>query len=412
MDLKENVFKNYDISSLKIFYTILKFIKMEQIVKGIGTPQHPAGYYTCEMNIKDLAKAINYKSRHIERLEKLGQKASEVFRNGIGTKGEELDEFGNYEYETIHPIYRHKYKNGVFSVDIPVTVFDNLDTFFMIKKIDEALKLDDKISFRLYQMLFSNIKNGVYIIHLDHFQKLIGTDYENKTIHKKLKESIVEINEKTDISIGISNIEPVYKKDGSQEKLVSLKLKYFRKTVEVDAESAKVKTVIAEAIEKACTNRFFEKKYKSNPALNNAVLNNLVADFSEEIVIKAIATVRNNLKVEIINSLQAYMTKACHNEAENLRLLTEKEEKKQAKVDEIKVAEAEKTVEIDNAKAINDSLLLKYENMSAEEKQEIEKEAEKYFLEQAEQKDFTPLTKNIFNKNIRIYVIAVLKKSI
>ena len=41
----QNVFKDYDISSLKIFYTILRFMKMGQLITEQDSKAHPTGYY-------------------------------------------------------------------------------------------------------------------------------------------------------------------------------------------------------------------------------------------------------------------------------------------------------------------------------------------------------------------------------
>lgn len=408
MDLMQNVFKDYDISSLKIFYTILRFMKMEQLITEQDSKAHPTGYYHCELHIREIAKAINYKARHIERLENLGKKASEVFHRGIGTKGDEVDEFGNYEYETIHPIYRHKYKDGMFSVDIPVSVFEDLNTFFLIEKIDELMKLDDKITFRLYQILFSNIKKGTFTIHLNHFNSLMGTSYANRDLSLKIKEAIKEINDKTDISIDNKSIEPVYKKENAREKLVSLKLNYSRKTAE-PKENASIKSILAESIEKTCLNRFFDKKYKTNISLHNSVINNLITEFSEDIVLKALASIRKDLNVDIARSLQAYMTKCCHTEAENIRILQEIETEKQQKIEAEKEVEKQQEIEIQEKKSSNDEIWATFENMNETEKAETIEKAAQYYLKQSEAEKFIPVTKAIFDKNIKAYIISVLK---
>lgn len=409
MDLMQSVFNDYDISSLKIFYTILRFMKMEQLITEQDSKAHPTGYYHCELHIREIAKAINYKARNIERLENLGKKASEVFHRGIGTKGDTLDKFGNCEYETIHPIYRHKYKDGMFSVDIPVSVFKDLNTFFLIEKIDELMKLDDKITFRLYQILFSNIKKGVYTIHLNHFNSLMGTTYETRILSSKIKEAIKEINDKTDISIDSKGIEPVYKKENAREKLVSLKLSYSRKSVE-PKENASIKSILAEAIDKTCLNRFFDKKYKTNIALHNSVINNLITEFSEDIVFKALVSIRKDLNVDITRSLQAYMTKCCHTEAENIRLIEEKETEKQQKIEAQKEVEKQKELEVKEKKASNEEIWTTFENMNETEKEEIVEKAKKYYLEQAGIDQFNSISKKIFEKGLKTYILCVLQE--
>jgi len=408
MDLMQGVFKNYDISSLKIFYTILKFMKMDQLIVDENSKTHPKGFYHCEMHIRDIAKAINYKARHIERLEKLGKKVSEVFHNGVGTKSDELDEFGNTEYETIHPIYKHKYKDGVFSVDIPVSVFEELNSIFMTEKLDELLKLDDKISFRLYQMLFSNISRGKYIIHLNHFNTVMGTAYETRVLSSKIKESIKEINEKTDILIDIEKIEPVFITEDSRKILVDLKLNYSRKIEEHKFDS--IKGILQATIEKTCLNRFFEAKYKKNVALHNSVINKLVDTYSEEIVIKALNSLRKELKVDIEKSLQAYLTKCCNTEAENVRLAQEIKDKKQEKIN-AEVANKQQELATTNETKNNDAeLMSQYQNMPAEERDEVVKAAEQYYLQESDATEFNPITRPIFEKHKRVYIIQIMKK--
>lgn len=408
MDLTKNVFKDYDINSLKIFYTILKFMKMEQIIIGEGSKKHPKGYYTCSMHIRDLAKAINYKSRHIVRLEKLATNAIKVFKDGIGTTEENADEYGVVEYVTEHPIYRHGYKDGIFTVDIPVAEFEEMNTFFIIEKCDELLKLDEKISFRLYQILFSYIKKGQYTIHLEHFNSLMGTTYETRILSSKIKEAIKEINDKTDISIDSKGIEPVYKKENAREKLVSLKLSYSRKSVE-PKENASIKSILAEAIDKTCLNRFFDKKYKTNIALHNSVLNKLVDEFGEDIVLKALASIRKELNVDIARSLQAYITKCCHTEAENIRLIEEKEREKQQKIEAEKEVEKQKELEVQEKKASNEEIWENFQKMNETKKAETIEKAAQYYLTQAELSQFNSVTKAIFDKNVKVYIISVLK---
>lgn len=408
MNLANNVFHNYDISSLKIFYTILRFIAMDKTVKDLGNAEHPSGYYTCEISIKELARAINFKSRHKERLEGLGQRAEEVFAKGIGTKTNKVDASGFYAYRTQHPIYDHSYENGIFSVKIPVTVFEATKTFFVIEKIEELLKLDDKISFRLYQLLFSNIKKGEYTIHLKHFNHVMGTEYEPRILARKIKESLEEINAKTDLNIDFENAKKNTKEINYKAQVVSLFIPFSRKTTDVEPVK-ELNSLLEKTIEKTMNNRFFSDKYKKNPAQNLSVIYKLSKEFGEEIIVKALTSVGRDLAVEIKASLQAYMTKACHNEAENVKICEAEKEEKLAKQQTKIEKEDEKKKADEVTKSIDEQLTATYEKMSENDKKQLEEEARKYFLIQCEADKFNPILEGIFEKNKRAYIISVLR---
>ena len=410
MDLKNSVFYNYDINCLKIFYTILRFINMDKELKTEGDIFNPNGYYTCSLSINELARAIGFKSRHTDRLNDLGIRAKKIFEEGIGIKGDKPDEHGMCDYETIHPIFKHSYKNKMFTVQIPVNVVEGMHTFLIVEKSEELLKLDTKISFRLYQLLFSNINQGTYTVHLDHFQKLLNTNYENNDISRKVKEAIKEINEKTDISIKIDEIKPIYKEVRSREVLSSLKFTFERKTTDVEPVK-ELNSLLEKTIEKTMNNRFFSDKYKKNPAQNLSVIYKLSKEFGEEIIVKALTSVGRDLAVEIKASLQAYMTKACHNEAENVKICEAEKEEKLAKQQTKIEKEDEKKKADEVTKSIDEQLTATYEKMSENDKKQLEEEARKYFLIQCEADKFNPILEGIFEKNKRAYIISVLRGS-
>lgn len=408
MNLANNVFHDYDISSLKIFYTILRFMAMDKTVKDLGNAEHPSGYYSCDISIKELARAINFKSRHKERLEGLGQRACEVFEKGIGTKTNKIDTNGFYAYKKQHPIYEHSYENGLFSVKIPVTVFEATKTFFVIEKIEELLKLDDKISFRLYQLLFSNIKKSEYTIHLKHFNHVMGTNYEPRILAKKIKESLEEINAKTDLNIDFENVKKETKEISYKPQIVSLVIPFSRKTAETEP-TKELNSLLEKTIEKTMNNRFFSDKYKKNPAQNLSVIYKLSKEFGEEVIINALTSVGRDLAVEIKASLQAYMTKACHNEAENIKISEAQKAEKEIKKQEIIEKEQEKQKADEVTKTIDEQLADTYEKMSDEDKKQLEDEAKKYFLAECEAEKFTPLLEGIFERSKRAYIISVLR---
>ena len=164
-------------------------------------------------------------------------------------------------------------------------------------------------------------------------------------------------------------------------------------------ENASIKGILAESIEKTCLNRFFEKKYKSNISLHNSVITKLVNEFSEDIVIKALNSVRKDLNVDIAKSLQAYLTKCCHTEAENIRIVEEAEREKLEKIEEKKHAEELKKQEIKNIKNSNEEVWESFEKMLDAEKAEVLERAEKYYLEKAELTAFNPVIRQIFERN-------------
>jgi len=115
------------------------------------------------------------------------------------------------------------------------------------------------------------------------------------------------------------------------------------------------------------------------------------------------------LNVDIARSLQAYMTKCCHTEAENIRILQEIETEKQQKIDAQKETEKQQDLEIEQKKNSNEEIWATFENMNETEKAETIEKAAQYYLKQSDAEKFIPVTKAIFDKNIKAYIISVLK---
>jgi len=51
-----------------------------------------------------------------------------------------------------------------------------------------------------------------------------------------------------------------------------------------------------------------------------------------------------------------------------------------------------------------------YQNMPAEERDEVVKAAEQYYLQESDATEFNPITRPIFEKHKRVYIIQIMKK--
>jgi plasmid replication initiation protein len=193
------IMANYNMTALeqKVFLIMLSTIKKD--TKNL---------MSTSFRVKDIADLLRIAP------EPLYRDLPKVCKSIVGKVVEIKKSNGDWEIFNIVSYAKYKNKQGLITLEInskaePYLL--ELKDFFTAFQLRNALNLDSKYSIRLYQLSKSNIYRKSFVIELDDLKEKLKLTQKSYNLFsnirtKVLEPAIEEINQKTDINIGIEYI--------------------------------------------------------------------------------------------------------------------------------------------------------------------------------------------------------------
>lgn len=293
------IYENNDLNASKVFLALINHGRENYSVINIDEKE----YYDVNVKVSSILKKIKFTSREVSRIESLIEKVTRICESEI--------KFTHKENLSILPIVDFSYQDGKLSYKL-LKEFCSIDkSFFSFEKFNEIVKLKSKYSFRLYQILYSNIKNGTYSINLNHINKIFNSKLENKELVRNIKKALAEITEVTNLDVFSEDIR-VKMNEMDKRKIRKLVVKFSKKEQENKTKIIKIPK-IEEAIRKVCRNKFInENRLSNNLRFCNGIYK-VVEKYGVDVVIRALDFSEKRLREKLKHTFQAYLIGVCKN---------------------------------------------------------------------------------------------------
>lgn len=417
------IYENNDLNASKAFLALINHGRENYSVIKIDEKE----YYDVNVKVSSILKKIKFTSRKATRIESLIEKVTRICESEI--------KFTHRENLSILPIVDFSYEGGKLYYKLQKEFCSIDKSFFSFEKFNEIVKLKSKYSFRLYQILYSNIKNGTYSINLNHINKIFNSKLENKELVRNIKKALAEITEVTNLDVFSGNIK-VKMNEMDKRKIRKLVVKFSKKEQENKTKIIRIPK-IEEAIKKVCKNEFINEKRVSN---NNRFCNGIykvVEKYGVDTVIRALDFAGKRLREKIKHTFQAYLIGVCKNNivfSKNKRMkeIIKNDEEQEMIFEEIESLEdklerenriknrekqerekQEKIHEEEKAKKLEYELkkekkIGEYEKLNKEEQEMILEKAKNNYLEKAGLEKMNEFVLKIFKKLEKNYIVDVM----